>query len=193
MTIEIEQVKGSIRYPIKAGWRGSATYTDDRRCRYLLRRERELGNLGLNGQVDWARPVVWVGMNPSTATEDVDDPTVRRELDISERNWHTALYMKLNLCPYRATFPQDVTDQIVDDCRPWHRPFLRGMIGDGDVWAWVVAWGNVTGALKVEADWFLEQLAIARIVPWCLGRTMDGNPRHPVRMSPKSPVVRWTV
>ena len=52
-----------------------------------------------------ANYVAWIGLNPSKADEQQDDPTIRRVLDFSRRWGYGGVYM-LNLFAFRATHPE---------------------------------------------------------------------------------------
>ena len=53
------------------------------------------------------KPIVWIGLNPSTADENQLDPTLRRIRNFSESWGYNCFYM-LNLFAYRATKPKDM-------------------------------------------------------------------------------------
>jgi len=48
--------------------------------------------------------VLFIGLNPSSADEEVDDPTIRRSLNYA-KNWGYDGFMMVNLFAYRATLP----------------------------------------------------------------------------------------
>lgn len=49
-------------------------------------------------------PLVAIGLNPSTADEKENDPTITREIDFAQRWGHSGL-LKVNLFAYRSTDP----------------------------------------------------------------------------------------
>lgn len=77
--------------------KSSAVLSADGRYRYEL--ARHLSN-------DPAT-VLFIGLNPSTATDVVDDPTVRREVDFARR-WGFGRYVKANLYALRSTHPSEL-------------------------------------------------------------------------------------
>ena len=77
--------------------KSSAVLSADGRYRYEL--VRHLSN-------DPAT-VLFIGLNPSTATDVVDDPTVRREVDFARR-WGFGRYVKANLYALRSTHPSEL-------------------------------------------------------------------------------------
>ncbi len=76
----------------------SAVFSPSRKYRYVLRREW--------GDTE-RKMAVFIGLNPSTADETTDDPTIRRCMGYA-RDWGcSGLYM-LNLFAVRATDPKDM-------------------------------------------------------------------------------------
>src|SRR5690606_22098916 len=59
--------------------------------------------------------VLWIGMNPSTAAIDVDDPTVFKEQKFTRR-WGYGRYVKTNVMDYRATHPKMLLEPGVVPC-----------------------------------------------------------------------------
>lgn len=113
-----------------------------------------------------------IGLNPSTADETVDDPTIRRCLRFA-RDWgHSGLYM-LNLLAYRATLP-DVMRRAADPVGPANDDALiRYAAGSSRILA---AWGT-HGDYGGRGAQVLELLGL-RVE--CLGKTKEGYPRHPL-------------
>lgn len=71
-----------------------AIFSPDRRYRYLLRRRVSLDPL----------VCVWILLNPSTADEHKNDPTIRRCIDYS-RMWGFGTMEVVNLYALRTTYP----------------------------------------------------------------------------------------
>ena len=122
-----------------------------------------------------------VGLNPSTADECVDDPTIRRCVSFAKREGAGGIHM-LNLFAYRATDPRElltVEDPIgPENCEEW------AAIPDDAVV--IAAWGRNRLAKAVAIDFFST---IQRSV-LCLGTTKDGSPRHPLYVRKDAPLVR---
>lgn len=77
----------------------SAVLSADRRYRY-----------GLFRIWDLERPLaMFVGLNPSTADETDDDPTIRRCVRFAS-DWQYGGLIMANLFAYRATSPRDLPD-----------------------------------------------------------------------------------
>lgn len=137
-------------------------FSPDRLHRYTLWREFDLTNQTY---------VQFVGLNPSTADEVQDDPTVRRCIDFAKR-WGFGALCMTNIFAYRATDP-DVMKAAQDPIGPDNDAWLtRIAAGAGLV---VAAWGN-------HGEFMDRQRAVARLMPQlvCLGTTKTGAPRHPL-------------
>jgi hypothetical protein len=77
----------------------SATFSQCRKYRYTL--WRKWGGLFASGYA------MFIGLNPSTADETQDDPTVRRCIGYA-KDWGCAGLCMTNLFAFRATFPNDM-------------------------------------------------------------------------------------
>lgn len=116
--------------------------------------------------------VLWIMLNPSTADASIDDPTIKRCIAFSQRLGFTGLFVG-NLWAYRATDPYALWD--VDDARgPNRDAWLLDMAMASD--AIICAWG------AHGAGHTLRSLNLPDVPrgTWCLGRTKDGSPRHPL-------------
>ena len=112
-----------------------------------------------------------VGLNPSTADEHNNDPTLRRCMDYAQRWGFDALCMT-NLFALRATDPKTMMrhpDPVGADNDTW----LRRISERADLI--LVAWGN-NGAHRNRAAEVLPMLPN----PHALGVTKPGQPRHPL-------------
>jgi hypothetical protein len=143
---------------------GGAQFSRDRRYRYRLWR-----------RWDPARPqIAFCMLNPSTADEHNDDPTIRRCIGFA-RDWGYGGVEIVNLFALRATDPREL--------RRARDPI--GRANDVHVidaaqrsTAVVVAWG-VHGALLERGAAALRLLSPrARLL--ALGWTLAGEPRHPL-------------
>lgn len=150
----------------------NAVFSADGRYRYTLRRDMA------HDLFAPARPchaVNFVMLNPSTATETSDDPTVRR-CTAYARRWGYSSLVVTNLFAYRATDPsvlKFVTDPVgPDNDRHISEVAARAVLV-------VVAWGNHGGYLGRD-EAVLRLLAGAGKVPHCLAVTRAGRPGHPL-------------
>lgn len=142
--------------------RSGAVFSKDRRYRYTLWREW-----------DQALPqFIVIGLNPSTADETQDDPTIRRCIGFAKREGCGKLVM-LNLFAFRATQPREMF-AAMDPEGEYADAVLRGYADDPRTSRVVAAWG-VHGTPERVA-------AVAALFPeiQCFGRTRNGSPRHPL-------------
>ena len=112
-----------------------------------------------------SRCVAFVGLNPSTADGETDDPTIRRCVAFAKSWGYDSLAM-LNLFAFRATQP---ADPVGPDNDQWLR------IASASAAITVTAWG-VDGTFKgrfVDVRPHLTRLHYLRL-------TKDGHPGHPL-------------
>lgn len=129
---------------------------------------------------DRKRPrIMFIGLNPSTADERHDDPTVRRCIGFA-RSWGYGSLVLVNLFAYRATNPKELKT-VYDPVGPRN-----------DVWISiekvmaeriVAAWGNY-GTLFGRDKAVLATLDKV----YCLGVTKAGCPRHPLYVASDTPL-----
>lgn len=116
-----------------------------------------------------------VGLNPSTADETTDDPTIRRCVDYAKR-WGFDTLCMVNLFAYRATDPA-VMKAAADPIGPdndrhlWKLSQHAGLI--------LAAWGAHGGHWSRDAE---VRQNLAHCDLHALGFTKDGAPRHPLYM-----------
>lgn len=132
----------------------------------------------------------FIGLNPSTADERADDPTIRRCIGFA-RSWGFGGLAMLNLFAYRATDPRALY-RVTDPVGPKNNDWIQAVIADaGRV---VVAWGGHNDrAWRVRAGGVLRLLKLASIVPYCLGTTRSGSPRHPLYLRADTPIAPYGV
>ncbi|HKY50413.1 MAG TPA: DUF1643 domain-containing protein [Candidatus Limnocylindria bacterium] len=141
-----------------------ARFSRDRRYRYRLWR-----------RWDRSRPsIAFCMLNPSTADERSDDPTIRRCIGFA-RAWGYGGVEVVNLFALRATDPRELR-RARDPVGERNDAYLRSAAGRSA--AMVVAWG-VHGALLARDVRALATLSRrARLL--ALGWTKSGAPRHPL-------------
>jgi hypothetical protein len=115
--------------------------------------------------------VMFVGLNPSTADEANDDPTIRRCISFAQAWGYRALCMT-NLFAYRATVREEMTAQQ-HPIGPENNAALLRLANDALVV--VAAWGTygVHRGRDVEVRRMLPRLHYLRL-------TKDGHPAHPL-------------
>lgn len=116
-------------------------------------------------------PALFVGLNPSTADAERDDPTIRRCIRFA-RDWGYGGVLVGNLFAFRATRPVDLKAAAAPVGRANDR-WLRALAGEAAIV--VVAWGN-DGRHRGRDRAVLDLLGAVH----CLGTTRSGAPRHPL-------------
>lgn len=139
-------------------------FSPDRQHRYTLWREWDIFNSSY---------AMFIGLNPSTADETNDDPTIRRCIGFA-KEWGYGAICMTNLFAYRATDPR-LMKAAVDPVGPENDAWLLRCAKDAGLI--VAAWGTHGGFLRRAED-VLE--IISNVV--CLGMTKGGHPRHPLYM-----------
>ena len=159
---------GSGCVPLQVGQR--TTFSPDRRYRYVLRRPLE----GLIYEPIYAnlfRPkaegtCLFIMLNPSTADETTNDPTVRRTIGFAT-DWGYANLVVCNIFGYRGTDPKELGG-IFDPVGPVNDDYIVRSARDSNII--IAAWGEEV----------LEMLAERDVSVHHLGLTKGGHPRHPL-------------
>lgn len=126
--------------------------------------------------------VMFICLNPSTADENTDDPTVRRCISYAKACGYGAFCMT-NIFAFRATDPNDML-AANDPIGPENDRYLRAVAaGAGIV---VAAWGTIGTHLGRAA-------AVKAILPdlHVLRLTKDGHPGHPLYLPKHLKPVPW--
>lgn len=150
-----------------------AVFSPCARYRYTLWREW-IGGTGV---------AMFVALNPSTATDLEDDPTIRREIAFAQC-WGFAALCKVNLFALRATDP-NVMLAAEDPVGPDNDAWILDCAREADVI--VGAWG-VHGTHRGRARQVVDMVGTDRLR--MLARDVDGGieyavtkfgePRHPL-------------
>lgn len=128
--------------------------------------------------------VLFVGLNPSTADDQIDDPTVRRCIGFA-KSWGYGGLILVNLFAHRATNPSELTD-AADPIGPENDYWITAEQARAD--RIVAAWGN-HGSLFDRDKTVIDNLAGA----YCLGTTKLGCPRHPLYLASRTPLQKMRV
>lgn len=125
---------------------------------------------------------MFIGLNPSTADEKNDDPTIRRCIGFA-RAWGYGALCMTNLFAYRATDPAEMKKAIEPVGWDNDRILTTKAAGAGVV---VAAWG-VHGAYKGRGQ------SVRLLVPnlHFLRLTKDGHPAHPLYLPAGLHPQRW--
>jgi hypothetical protein len=155
----------------------SAEFSPCRRYRYLLWRA-----WGIRSDASPVRYAMIVGLNPSTADEISDDPTIRRCVAFA-RSWGCSALCMTNLFAYRATEPADMLAQP-DPTGPDNDVVLVRMAANATIV--VAAWG-------IHGDHLGRASEVARLLPRLhyLRLTKNGHPGHPLYLPGTLRPVEW--
>lgn len=137
----------------------TALFSADREYRYWLYR-------------NWneSKPVAaCIGLNPSTANERTDDPTIRRLKSILNNHGYGGFYM-LNLFALVSVYPTRLLthENPIGDNEHW----IETLTNARDV---IFCWGAFPQA-KNRAQEVINRFPYAK----CFGQTSDGSPKHPL-------------
>ena len=151
----------------------SATFSNCRKYRYALSRSWD----------DKKKIVLFIGLNPSTADQKKDDPTIRRCINYAQ-NWGFGGLQVANLFAYRATKPaklKNVENPVGDD-NDKHLIKLSKMAD-----LTVAAWGN-------EGSLFSRDKQVIKLIPnlMCLKINKSGQPAHPLYQKKDIEIFRFS-
>lgn len=168
---------GKVRLRLQPGVIGKAYFSPCRRYRHQLIRQ------WVNADAPYA---LIIGMNPSTAEADVDDPTIRKEISYVRNILSLGALVKCNVMDYRATSPRD----LLRTDAPCSRDNL-GWITSSALAASkiIIAHGKLHKSLHRHAR--AVTTALSGLDLWCFGTNGDGSPKHPLYLKGDTPLVRY--
>ena len=137
-----------------------AIFSDCRRYRYALWRVWD----------DSKGKVMFIGLNPSTANESADDPTIRRVKRFAH-NWGYGGVIMLNLFTYITAYPEELM-KCEDPVGPADYYLDHYAKECNKV---IFAWGNFKEAEK-------RGIEVMQMFPYghMLIQNKNGSPRHPL-------------
>ncbi len=149
-----------------------AIFSDDRKHRFLLTRAW-----------DESKPTIaFIGLNPSTANELTDDPTIRRVIGFARSFGYGKVFMQ-NLFSYVTPYPHELKKcgSMINDSNTDY--LLRYAKWQSN--AVVFCWGNfdVLGRDKVALDMFPNA--------YCLGKNANGSPKHPLYLKSDTKLILY--
>ena len=163
---------GKVKVKIKPNVVGNAVLSDCGLYRPILTR-------------DWSNrapsPVIlWIGMNPSTALETIDDPTVIREQNFSDQ-WGFKRYVKCNVMDYRSTDQKQLLRTDINVCCNMNLATIiysakraqRVMMAHGTLKPQIAAYGDIVAYVLDALDIPMHVLKISS----------NGSPYHPLYMA----------
>lgn len=160
-------------------------FSDDRRFRYTLWREFQTEFLFDGGNKMKPGFVMFIGLNPSTANETEDDPTIRRCIRFSKK-WGYGAYCMTNLFAFCTAYPKVLTQFGHPIGEPGFYKTEYGDFGNrNDYWLHLI--GKEAGLIIAAWGAFPQAIGRANYVQamlagklFCLGKNADGSPKHPL-------------
>ncbi|WP_247950462.1 DUF1643 domain-containing protein [Streptococcus constellatus] len=117
--------------------------------------------------------ILFIGLNPSIADENVDDPTITRCINFA-KDWGYGTLLMANLFAFRSTYPKDI--YLIDDpIGKDNDHYLLECVTQSDLI--VACWGN-------NGTYMNREKVIKELVPnlYCLQKNKNGTPHHPLRL-----------
>lgn len=149
----------------------SAIFSPCAGYRYELRRTWRAGRGTL----------VFVGLNPSTADESVDDPTIRRILGYAD-DWGLGSLIMLNAFAWRSTDPKalpKLVDRGVDPIGADNDSTIERVFREHASDKLVIGWGR--NASLLDRGRAVASMALRfHGRPECFGLTENRQPKHPL-------------
>ena len=122
------------------------------------------------------RPVcLFIMLNPSTAAETTNDPTVTRCIGFAKK-WGYGGCVVANLFAYRATNPKEMKS-AKDPIGPENDKYILQCAADAGIVMY--AWG-LDGKHMGRSHYVRGMLHEAGIKAYCLSVTAEGEPGHPL-------------
>jgi len=196
------------------GWHHPAAFSADERHRYTLTRDLEAGARRVRAMTSHGRPAVvqhtfsltptpssnsdplratverrclFIMLNPSTATDTVDDPTIKRCSRFAG-SWGFDRLMVCNLFSLRSTDPRPLYSDETAEGDPENFTTILTVARDAHLI--VCGWG-VHGALRGRAAHVVAELRRDGHQLHALKLTKDGQPGHPLYLRGDLPAVEW--
>ena len=148
-----------------------ALFSTDGKYRYTLFRQWDCFRNGT---------CIFIGLNPSTADEKTDDPTIRRCVYFAKKFGYSAMIM-LNIFALRSTDPKNLKKDA-DPIGPQNNVFIRDYCCTKyaqQQFGIIAAWGN-HGTLLNRGDKVIQTFTSEGVKVDCFGLTKDKQPKHPL-------------
>ena len=144
------------------GW---AEFSDDRAYRYLLGRKISNSN----------RRLLFIMLNPGTADEIHNDPTIRRCIGFAER-WNFGVLEVANLFAFRTSYVTELRHAAEYPIGSGNDLWIRRALNSAD--RVVLAWGNHGSYLGRSHQ--VRRIVIETTQPYHFGLNKTGEPKHPL-------------
>lgn len=147
--------------------------------RYILTRTVDSDN---------SSKILFIGLNPSTATYNTNDHTTTKLIEFTKR-WDYGKYTLVNLFPYRATDHRELVN-YTNNRSMINRDIIRKHLGRTHLT--IPMWGSIS---KIPKHLHGEVPAIEQMIksynPQCFGKNKDGSPKHPLMLSYDTPLIKF--
>src|SRR5712691_8908019 len=129
--------------------------------------------------------MVFVMLNPGTADEQRNDPTISRCISFAHA-WGFGSVEVVNLFAYRTSYPIELIKAPDPVGKDNDRFLAQALERAARI---VAAWG-MNGTL-LGRDQYVSQLLAHRHDVYCFGTTKGGHPRHPLYLKRDTPLVAF--
>jgi len=132
--------------------------------------------------------IAFIGLNPSTADEKDDDPTIRRCIGFAKKWGYSGIFM-LNLFGLRSTDPKSIY-QSIEPIGQYNTGSIITVIASNSVIEVVICWGNHGKHLNQGRSMInlLHQRCPNKIKHF--GFTKTGEPKHPLYLPSNLPLLK---
>lgn len=151
-----------------------AKFSENNEYRYVLWRNFD----------DKSKLCTFIGLNPSTADETVDDPTIRRCINFAA-NFNCGKMAMINLFAYRSTSPE-IMKSYHSPIGPKNDEWILKVASQSQII--VACWGN--HGVFLEQDKHILQLLESYNI-FCLDKNKSGTPKHPLYVKGGIKLVRF--
>jgi hypothetical protein len=126
--------------------------------------------------------LLFIGLNPSTATATTEDPTVTRCIARAKKQGFGGLLVG-NLYALVSSDPGVLRNgiDVIGETTDYYLAIMITMAR-----AVLCGWGSFPAAKKRSGE-VLDMIAF----PYCLGTNRDGQPKHPLYISYNTPMIKY--
>ncbi len=126
--------------------------------------------------------VLFIGLNPSTADDKVDDPTIRRCVNFA-KNWGYGGFLIVNLFAYRTTLPSNLK-KVKCPVGKDNDKYIVKLSKKADLI--VAAWGN-------NGNLYSRDKQVLNLIPnlMCLKINKSGQPAHPLYLKKDLKLIKF--
>ena len=166
----------STAYLVDGDTHSSAIYSPCKSYRYSLVRR----------QINAKKHLLFILLNPSTATEIKNDPTITRCQNRSEALGYKA-FIICNLFAFRTKSPK-VMKSVRDPIGPENNSIIQESLNLAD--QVICGWGN-HGTHLNQSETILKIIKASQTTAFHLGLTQNSQPAHPLYISYKQKPIRF--